>query len=187
MTVGRDVPLRADARRNLERVVTAATAVFVERGLDATVAEVAARAGVGKATVYRSFPTRAELLAATVLRRLGWYEDRLLVALAQDDVELAISSYVEDAFQQLRTDRGLGDVLRSLTTPPVPAAADRLRQLSDRLVQRGVRAGVLRADVTEPDLRLLVSGLNRALVERGATDVAEWRRGAELVLSALRP
>src|SRR5919107_1582877 len=60
------LPKRADAIRNRERVVAAAAAVFAERGIEAGVPEIAARAGVGKATVYRSFPTKEHLIAAVV-------------------------------------------------------------------------------------------------------------------------
>jgi AcrR family transcriptional regulator len=166
-------------------VLAAAREVFVERGLDATVEEVAARAGVGKATVYRNFPTRSDLLATTALHRLSWYDERLRRALADDDVAGALRGYVRDVMEQLRGDRGLGDVLRSLEMPAVLEASRGLRALGAQLVARGVAAGVLRADATEDDLHLMVSGLNRALVERGTTARADWAHAAELALRAL--
>jgi AcrR family transcriptional regulator len=183
--VSAPAPRRADAVRNLDRVLVAAREVFGERGLDATVEEIAARAGVGKATVYRNFPTRSDLLATTTLHRLSWFDDRLRAALAEEEVAPAVRAYVHDSFEQLRSDRGLGDVLRSLDLPAVLEAAGALRALGEQLVARGVSAGVLRADATGDDLHLLVSGLNRALVESGTTDRAEWTRAAELVLHAL--
>ncbi|MGZ8647714.1 MAG: TetR/AcrR family transcriptional regulator, partial [Solirubrobacteraceae bacterium] len=67
---------RADAQRNHERVLRAAGEVLSERGLEAGVDEIAARAGVGKATVYRSFPTKEHLIAAVVIDRLGEFEQR---------------------------------------------------------------------------------------------------------------
>src|ERR1700716_3285779 len=68
------LPRRADALRNRELVIAAAAAVFAEKGLDAGVPEIAARAGVGKATVYRSFPTKQHLIAAVVCERLRGLE-----------------------------------------------------------------------------------------------------------------
>ena len=68
------MPKRADALRNRERVVAAAAEVFAERGIEASVPEVAVRAGVGKATVYRSFPTKEHLVAAVVTGRLAEFE-----------------------------------------------------------------------------------------------------------------
>jgi AcrR family transcriptional regulator len=59
-------PLRADAQRNLARILDAAREVFAEEGIEATVAEVAERAGVGTATIFRRFPTKDDLLAAVV-------------------------------------------------------------------------------------------------------------------------
>jgi AcrR family transcriptional regulator len=183
--VSTQAPRRADAVRNLDRVVKAAHEVFVARGLDATVEEIAARAGVGKATVYRNFPTRADLMATTALHRLSWFDARLREALEEDDVAVAVRRYVHDAFEQLRIDRGLGDVLRSLKMPAVVRAARALRVLGEQLVARGVAAGVLRPDASGDDLHLLVSSLNRALVERGTTRRAEWQHAADLVLRAL--
>lgn len=178
-------PRRADAVRNLDRVLVAAREVFVERGLDATVEEIAARAGVGKATVYRNFPTRSDLMATTALHRLSWFDQRLREALAHEDVAVAVRDYVLDSFEQLRSDRGLGDVLRALQMPAVVDAAKALRGLGQQLVARGVAAGVLRSDATGDDLHLLVSGLNRALVESGTTRAADWARAAQLTLQAL--
>lgn len=183
MTV--EAPRRADAARNLDRVVVAAREVFAECGLEATIAEIATRAGVGKATVYRNFPTRSDLLAATALHRLSWFDDRVRQALAEDDVASAVRGYVRDAFQQLRHDRGLGDVLRSLEMPAVVEAAQELRELGATLIAKAVAAGALRPDATEEDLHLLVSGLNRALVEKGNDEPADWAHAAELVLRAL--
>ena len=70
----RRTPKRADAVRNRERVVAAAAAVFAERGIEASVPGVAERAGVGKATVYRSFPTKEHLVAAVVADHLAEFE-----------------------------------------------------------------------------------------------------------------
>lgn len=180
-----ETPRRADAVRNLDRVLVAARAVFVERGLDATVEEIAARAGVGKATVYRNFPTRSDLMATTALHRLAWFDERLRQALADPDVGAAVRDYVHEAFEQLRADRGLGDVLRALDMPAVVEAADALRSLGAELVARGAAAGTLRSDATGDDLHLLVSGLNRALVERGTLSAEDWSHAADLVLRAL--
>ena len=82
---------RADGLRNRARVAEAAYVVFVERGLDATVAQVAERAGVGSATVFRHFPTKADLLPALVerLRRDRFTRDVLRAATLHPEVERA--------------------------------------------------------------------------------------------------
>lgn len=179
--------LRADARRNRVRVVEAARSVFAERGLEATMAEVAVRAGVGKATVYRSFPTREDLLAAVALDRLDWFENRLLRALAEPDAGAALGAYVQDVFERLHGDLGLAAALRSLELAAARAVAGRIWQLADDLVARSVRAGASRSDLTAGDLRLLLTGLSQALTERGVTDRASWQRAAELTMAAVRP
>jgi AcrR family transcriptional regulator len=80
---------RADARRNHERIIVAALEVFSERGLEATMPEVAKRAGVGKATVYRSYPTKAGLIDAIAEYQLRWVEERIAWAAEQPDAPKA--------------------------------------------------------------------------------------------------
>src|SRR3954453_7083355 len=88
------LPRRADARRNRERVLAAAVAVFAEKGMDAGVPEIPARAGVGKATVYRSFPSKQHLVAAVAAERLAWITDLATRALAPEDAGAAFTATV---------------------------------------------------------------------------------------------
>jgi AcrR family transcriptional regulator len=98
-------PRRADAIRNRARVVAAAAEVFAERGLDASVPEVAARAGVGKATVYRSFPTKEHLVAAVVIDHLHDFEARIYAALDAEDAWTAFVDLVVEQTQAQMNDR----------------------------------------------------------------------------------
>src|SRR3954464_13341726 len=84
------LPRRADALRNRQRVIAAAASVFAEKGLDAGVPEIAARAGVGKATVYRSFPTKEHLVAAVAIERLAWVTEVALSGLEEPDAGAAL-------------------------------------------------------------------------------------------------
>ena len=78
-------PLRADAQRNHDRIVAAAYAAFAESGLDTSVEEIARRAGVGSATLYRRFPNKDLLLRAIVDARLAELEPRIAAAVAAED------------------------------------------------------------------------------------------------------
>jgi AcrR family transcriptional regulator len=77
--------MRADAARNRERVLAAAAAVFAERGVDGSLPQVAARAGVGVATIYRSFPTKVDLIEALLADRFRAFADRVTDALGAGD------------------------------------------------------------------------------------------------------
>src|SRR3954454_13809745 len=81
---------RAATCRNRERVIAAAAEVFAEKGLDAGVPEIAARAGVGRATVYRSFPTKEHLVAAVAIERLAWVTEVALSGLDEPDAGAAL-------------------------------------------------------------------------------------------------
>ncbi len=180
-------PRRADALRNCERVTAAAAALFAEKGLDASVDEVAARAGVGKATVYRSFPTKEHLVAAVACVRLRWYEELTIAAAEADEAWPAFVEFLRTAAEAQRGNRLLTVSLAGASEDPdVSAAKAGLIAAFDRLVARGRAEGTMRADATPRDVQVLLSGVTRVLNEEGERDPAAWRRCADLVADAMR-
>ncbi|MDG4809049.1 helix-turn-helix domain containing protein [Micromonospora sp. WMMD1120] len=177
-----NAPRRADALRNHERVVTAARELFAERGLDVTVPEVAARAGVGRATVYRSYPTKEDLVLAVARDSFHALEERTLAALAADDAYRALVAYVPDLLDTLRRDRGLATAF--LQARLVPAA--RLVDLIGRLVEAARVAGPLHPDAGALDVRIVLCGVVRQLIVLDEREPAVWRRYADVILAALR-
>lgn len=175
---------RADARRNHERVLAAAVEVFTELGLDATIPQVAARAGVGKATVYRSYPTKADLVRALAEEHVAWLRglvDEATVR-AETDAYAALQGLLDTVTDRLSQDRLMIEVLSSvddLDDPEFDAASERMLALARE-------QGTLRADATMMDVTVLVGGFARVLVELEVTDPAVWRRYSTLALSALR-
>jgi len=175
---------RADARRNHERVFTAAVEVFAERGLEATIPEIAARAGVGKATVYRSYPAKADLAEAVARHRLAWLAERMAAAARQPDAFTALRDLLCDVSEQLSKDRLLVEVL--------PRARrweeeNDISGLTEKLIAAAQLQGTLRPDATAQDIRVLVGGYSRVLIALDVRDPAQWRRYATLSLNALRP
>ena len=112
--------LRADAERNRERVLDAAREVFAEHGLDASTNEIARRAGVGVATLFRRFPTRDDLIAAVFADKMTAYADAIDDALADPDPWHGFCGYIERVCQMQADDRGFADVL-TMTFPTAKA------------------------------------------------------------------
>ena len=171
------VELRADARRNLERVLDAATEVFAEEGPEASVAEIAHRAGVGQGTVFRRFPAKDDLVFAVVERHVAQ-----MCALAEE--ALAADGPGEAFFEFIR---GIGELVMSrpglhacvVHCGGKPGAAE-LEALGRRVIARAQRAGAVRRDVKPAD----VQGLVRAALT--GAPAGEWRRYLEVVLDGLR-
>jgi AcrR family transcriptional regulator len=180
-------PRRADAVRNRARVVAAAVEVFAERGLEAGVPEVAARAGVGRATVYRSFPTKEHLVAAVVVERLRDFEARVKAALEAPQAWPALVAVLADGAAALAGDRALaGGMTRAIKLPELEAARASMWGALGALLERARAEGGMRADVTGEDLRVLWAGMCRVLAEAREDDPAVWRRYAALIAAALR-
>ena len=177
---------RSDARRNRLRVVQAASEIFAEQGIRASVADVAARAGVGNATVYRSYPTKAELLAEVALMWLEQIERESATAATADDPVAAFSELVEIVFERLRGDRLAADLLsEGNLTEAVAQARRRVEANWTTAVRRAADAGAVRDDVTYEDLSVLILGTAERLSELGVTDPARWRRTAQFVRAAV--
>lgn len=177
---------RSDGVRNRARVADAAYDVFAERGLHATVAQVAERAGVGNATVFRHFPTKADLLDEVAQR---WLEDWARVMEERLDATQhdALADLLPALFERLRRDRFTLDVLRAATLhPEVERARQGTERLFTRALQRAIDDGQVRADVTYADMSILVLGAAGQLADLGDFDPARWRRHAMLTWTAIR-
>lgn len=157
-----DTPLRADAARNRERILDAAEAVFIERGADASLDEVAKRAGVGIGTLYRRFPTREDLLAAMC-------DERLLAVVRQSQEGSstrspmeAIRDYVHALVVHTTHFRGLAASLGAvLQTGTAGCQASQVE--GERLLARARQAGVLREDVAISDLVCIIIAVALAI------------------------
>ncbi|HEX5193002.1 MAG TPA: TetR family transcriptional regulator [Solirubrobacteraceae bacterium] len=177
---------RADALRNRQRVVQAASEIFAERGIRASVADVAARAGVGNATVYRSYPTKTELLAEVALLWLEQMERDSAAAAGADDPVAAFDGLIEIVFERLRCDRLAADLLREGNlTDAVAATRRRVEANWTTALRRAAEAGAVRDDITYADLSVLILGTAERLSEMGVTDPTRWWRTAEFVRAAV--
>jgi AcrR family transcriptional regulator len=182
-----DRTLRADAARNRERVLEAAGRVFSESGLDASVAEVAKAAGVGKATVFRSYPTKEHLIAAVACERVSWVAEAAREALAGADAWRAFC----DLLDKMAV-RNAGDAIHfdALThagnSPDLERARADANAAITALMDRAKAQGAMRADATADDLRVLFKGVTAALPAGRRHDAGEWRRWARMFASALR-
>jgi AcrR family transcriptional regulator len=178
--------LRADAERNRAALLAAAREIFGEQGLDASLDEIARRAGVGNATLYRRFPCRRDLIAEVFAGRMTEYVHLAALALEEPDPWRAFVGYLTRIFQMQATDRGLSELLVSTNFDD----DDRLTELS-RTAQRGAsdvikraqHAGVLRPDFTRQDIVLLLAA-NAGVLQRSPGSDA-WRRQLSLILDGL--
>ena len=178
--------LRADARRNLGRVLEAAAEAFAELGPDVSVDEIARRAGVGHGTVFRRFPTKDALLAAVLAVRLEELADEAELLLESADPTSAFDEFVWLAADACGRDRALFEgVPRCESFPEVAAAKERMHACAAELLGRGQSSGALRSDVTADDVSALIVSAMHAADQRGAEPDA-WRRYIAVVLAGLR-
>jgi AcrR family transcriptional regulator len=178
--------LRADAARNAERIIRAAREAFAESGTDVPLEEIAKRAGVGVATLYRRFPSKDDLLRAIVeWRYADQVEYVIQQALADENpwhgfvatlaAALTVAAEEHCTIKALRDSATVVDTIMSRFFPDLAT-----------LVRRGQDAGLIRADLTPADLPPLVYMLisTLRLTEPGS---AAWRRYLSLMLDALHP
>ncbi|MEU8760752.1 TetR/AcrR family transcriptional regulator [Streptomyces sp. NPDC048659] len=180
--------VRADARRNRERVLVAARAVFAEHGIDAPMATVARRAGVGVATLYRHFPTRDSLVRGAFARQTETCARALDEALADPDPWRGFTRLIETVCALQREERGFPAAFVA-AFPDGTAEHARARQRAERgvatLVRRAQAAGALRADFHPSDLAVVLLA-HCALVAALPDDGAASRRLVAYLLQSFR-
>jgi len=180
-------PLRADAERNRRRLLDAATEVFCERGLDVGVGEIAERAGVGRATLFRNFPSKEHLIAAIVVERMRESVNRGRAALASDDPGEALFDAIEQVVGTKQTDLALFDALDEewLTNDEIHAAHAELLSTMDELVRRAQEVGAVRTDVGAVDVLVMVKGVCEAARSFQHVEPELTARQLDLVRAAL--
>jgi AcrR family transcriptional regulator len=178
--------LRADAARNRAAIVAVARDVFAEQGLEAPLEAIAARAGVGIATLYRRFPTREKLVAAALVEKVAEYAEAARRALAVPDPWDGFAGFVEQICELQAGDRGLSDLLSM--TLSADEQVEELRRTANELlitvIDRAKAAGTLREDWVGEDLVLLLIA-TAAVMDVTRTDAPEaWRRFVALALDS---
>jgi AcrR family transcriptional regulator len=180
--------LRADAARNRAVIVAVAREVFAEQGLEAPLETIAARAGVGIATLYRRFPTREKLVAAALVDQVAAYAVAAEQALTEPDPWLGFAGFVQRICELQADDRGLSDLL-SMTLSADERVEQLRRAANDRvilLIDRAKAGGGLREDFVGEDLVLVLIATAAVMHVTRADAPDAWRRFAALALDAFR-
>jgi len=181
--------LRADAQRNLERILEAARAVFAEEGLEASVADVAQRAGVGTATIFRRFPTKDDLVAAMLERGLESVVARAQSAAEADDPAVALAEFFSGVVETFIEDRCFCEASGSdlFERPRMQELVGELMAAMDQLLRRAKAAGAIRHDIVTEDIGFLINAVGHAGLRLEQTAPGAWRRYVEIVLAGLAP
>ncbi|WP_235035105.1 TetR/AcrR family transcriptional regulator [Roseomonas sp. 18066] len=174
--------LRADARRNRDKLLAEAAQLFAERGVNAALEEIARRAGVGIGTLYRHFPTR-DALIATVYQR----ESEALYAAAEElaarlPADEALARWMHRSLDMMATKRGLGESLKALLRerPELLAASKSgFPAMVERLLGAAKASGRIRGDIELADVLHALNGIY------AAPESVEWRARSGRVLDLL--
>jgi AcrR family transcriptional regulator len=182
--------LRADARRNREKILAAAAEVFAERGLEAPLDEIARRATVSIGTLYNRFPNREALIDAVFADRLKAYVEAGEQALTRADADpwQAFAGFLARICELQATDRGLNDLMsRQLpNTPGIDQLARCGHEQAYELIRRAQQAGVLRPDFRPEDLPFIVWANAQIIEATKAIAPQAWRRHLHFLLDGLR-
>ena len=178
-------PLRADARRNREKVLEAARAAFAEHGREAQMDDVARRAEAGIGTVYRHFPTKEALIIALAEDTFARIAERSRVLLERDDAWQAFVDMLWDAGESLAGDRALTEAM-SVDISPEPSAGQlELTAIGAELMRRAQADGHMRPDVIVDDVPMLMCGVGSA-TKRPHPYAQSWRRHLAILIDGLR-
>jgi AcrR family transcriptional regulator len=181
--------LRSDAERNRRLVLDAAAEAFAEKGLDVGMADIARRAGVGNATVFRRFPSKDALVQAI-------FEDRIAEAIAAAEEAAALADPWAALVQCLvryselqARDRGFFEATDQVLTehPELMSHHRRIFDAVGPLVERAKEAGALRDDVTTLDVLGLTKAAVACIPPSSKLRADGWRRSLALILDGLRP
>lgn len=182
-------PLRRDAERNRQRILAAAAELFTERGLDATLDDVARAAGVGIGTVYRRFPDKETLVSELFRDRIDALVTVAEQACAVPDPWQGLVTFIEFVASAMAGDSGLRQLMMFGTydRDQVCYARDRMRPVITRLVERAQASGDLRPDFSATDVKMIAFMLGSIAEYAAAVAPEIWRRYLVMLIDGLRP
>lgn len=180
-------PLRADAARNRARIIEAAGELFAERGLEVTLDDVAAHAGVGVGTVYRRFANRDELIVGVFADHLDNVVSGIRTAAADADPWESVVALLTTVGDVMSSDRGLASILMAVdhSDPAMVASKARVQEVVADIIGRAKTSGAVRPDLEVTDIFGIVCMLAAVSDATQSVDGA-WRRFAELILDGIR-
>jgi AcrR family transcriptional regulator len=180
--------LRSDAARNRAALVATAREVMADRGLEAPLDDIARRAGIGNATLYRRFPRRIDLIAAVFADRMADHARAVQAALDAPDPWDGFRNYIEAAAELQVHDLGIADLITMDVSmaPEIEALRDQAFHGLVEVIERAKSAGALRADATPEDV-LVILQANAGVVARAHHAAGEAsRRLIHVLLDGLR-
>ena len=178
-------PLRADARRNRERVLEAARELFAASGIAVPLDEIAARAGVGPGTVYRHFPTKEALFEAVTAARLHELVEFARARADAADPAAAFAEFLDRLTAEAVAKRDLPEAFTLTGVDGVAPAREELFAALAVLLGRAQEVGAVRPEIRAPDLLALLKAMLQAVVE--SADPTALDRIAAVVRDGLRP
>jgi len=179
-------PLRADARRNREKILNAAVHIFKTQGLDAHLERIAKEAGVGSGTLYRNFPTREALIEAIYRDEVARLCDAAPALLAQKSPEEALRAWTRLFLDYVTTKYGMIDALRAIASTggnPYGHSREMIEAAITSLMSACAAAGLIRTDIQPTDVGAALEGI--ALTSAGEEHRQQAERLLDLTLDGL--
>ncbi|MFJ8791587.1 TetR/AcrR family transcriptional regulator [Streptomyces sp. NPDC102462] len=180
-------PLRADARRNRDKILAAAVRVFTEEGLDAHLERIAKEAGVGSATLYRNFPTRETLIEAVYRNEVVQLCDAVPGLLAAQPPHEALRAWTRLFLDYVTAKSGMARALRAIAAAgsnPYGHSRDMIQAAITSLMDACAAAGTIRTDISPADLGAALEGIALTSARPEQRDRAE--RLLDLTLDGLK-
>lgn len=184
-TISPPTAMRADARRNYERLLTAARDAFAERGPDAALDEIAKRAGVGIGTLYRHFPTRLALQEAVVREQNAESRAQAVALASAPSATDALATWLRAELDRLTIYHGLGaEVINNALDGQFSESCQELTDAAEALLVRAQEAGELRRDIDIATVLRLNTAI--ATVTQHTCDGVQGERLLAIMLDGLR-
>ena len=181
-------PRRRDAQRNRDSLLAAARVVFAEHGMQASLEQVAKRAGVAIGTLYNHFPARLDLVQEVFAGKLATWVAAAEQALSLDDGWDGLCLFLETMCELQARDRGFNDFasIRLPETACLAGQQTRIHDLGVRIVERAREQGHLRPDLVPEDLAFVIWSHSRIIEATDGIAPHAWRRHLYLMLDGFR-